>query len=82
MRVDALAHAHANFITPTRNHRHIWQHSQTMCLLGARTGTNPATVPVTVLIGTGFSGTMTCKDAGAANMHIAHMVTVGASWRL
>jgi hypothetical protein len=26
------AHAHANFITPTRNHSHIWQHSQTMSL--------------------------------------------------
>ncbi len=28
----AHAHAHANFIPPTRNHCHIWQHSQTMSL--------------------------------------------------
>jgi hypothetical protein len=27
------AHAHANFISPTRNHRHIRQHSQTVSLL-------------------------------------------------
>jgi hypothetical protein len=26
------AHAHANFVPPTRNHCHIWQHSQTMSL--------------------------------------------------
>ncbi len=26
------AHAHANFIPPTRNHCHIWQHSQTISL--------------------------------------------------
>jgi hypothetical protein len=28
----AHAHAHANFSPPTRNHCHIWQHSQTMSL--------------------------------------------------
>jgi hypothetical protein len=31
-RVSYLVHAHANFSTPTRNHCHIWQHSQTMSL--------------------------------------------------
>ena len=29
----AQAHAHAKFITPTRNHCSIWQHSQTVILM-------------------------------------------------